>query len=283
MASWSVVIVQPPGYAHSGAFLEVGETLAHALRRLGHDAILTADPAIPGRRPIVLGSNLLEAHPVPLPDDAILYNLEQIDPGSSWLRPALLERFRRHEVWDYSARNAARYPELGLRPPRVVPIGWVPELTRIRPAPREDLDVLFYGSVNDRRARVLEALRARGLRVHAAFGVYGAARDALVARAKVVLNVHYYEAKVFEIVRVSYLLANGRCVVSERGADPAEERAFEAGVAFAPYDGLAERCAALVASPAERACVAAEGLRVMTSRPATAAVAAALAAPHPRA
>lgn len=269
MARYAVTIVQPPGYAHAAAFQEVGETLLHGLRALGHDAVLGPD-APEGRRAIVLGSNLLPRWGRPAPAGAVLYNLEQIEPGSPWLTPGLLELFRRHPVWDYSERNAARYAELGLPRPQVVPIGWVPELTRIAPAPREDIDVLFYGSLNPRRIAVLEALRAAGLEVEVAYQVFGAARDALIARSRVVLNLHYYEAKVFEVVRVSYLLANRRCVVSERGADPAEEGAFEAAVAFAPYDGLVEACRRLVGDPAERARRGAAGLELMSRRDAAA-------------
>ncbi|MBK9517856.1 MAG: methyltransferase domain-containing protein [Anaeromyxobacter sp.] len=272
MARYAVTVVQPPGYLHAAAFQEVGETLLHALAALGHDVVLGPD-APAGRTAIVLGSNLLPGHPLRLAPDAILYNLEQIEPGSPWLTPQLLALFRRHPVWDYSERNAARYAELGLDRPRVVPIGWVPELTRIPPAPLEDLDVLFYGSVNPRRLAVLDALRAAGLRVEAVFGVYGEARDRLIARAKVVLNVHYFEAKVFEVVRVSYLLANRRCVVSERGADPAEERELEAAVAFAPYQGLVETCRRLVQDPAERARRAALGFELMSRRDAAAILA----------
>ena len=263
MSSFAVTVVSPPGYVHSGAFREVAEAVHHGLRALGHDSVLTDELAPRGRRAIVLGSNLLPAVKRRPRPDAILYNLEQIDPGSPWLTPALLELFRRHEVWDYSARNAARYPALGLKPPRVVPVGWVPELTRIAPAPEEDLDVLFYGSLNPRRRAVLDALRARGLRVEAVYGVYGEERDRLVARAKVVLNVHFYEAKVFEVVRVSYLLANRRCVVSERGADPEEERPLEGGVAFAAYDQLVETCLGICRDPAARAAIAARGLELV--------------------
>ncbi len=265
MARFAVTIVSPPGYVHSAAFQEVGESLLHGLTALGHDAVLGHE-AIPGRRAIVLGSNLLPRWGRQVPADAILYNLEQIEPGSPWLTPALLELFRRHEVWDYSERNAARYGELGLPAPRVVPIGWVPELTRIPAAPAEDIDVLFYGSLNPRRIAAIEALIAAGLKVEVAYEVFGAARDALIARSKVVLNLHYYEAKVFEVVRVSYLLANRRCVVSERGADPAEERAFEAAVAFAPYDGLVAECRRLARDPAERARRGAAGLALMARR-----------------
>jgi hypothetical protein len=51
--------------------------------------------------------------------------------------------------------------------------------------------------------------------VHHAYDVWGPARDELIARAKVVLNLHYYEAAIFEQVRVSYLLNNEALVISE--------------------------------------------------------------------
>ena len=38
-------------------------------------------------------------------------------------------------------------------------------------------------------------------------------RDDLIARAKVVLNINKHQAKIFEIVRVSYLMANAKAVV----------------------------------------------------------------------
>lgn len=259
-------IVSPRGYQHGATFREVGELLEYGLRALGHDVVLTDALRPPGRRVIVLGANLLRGVEERPAEDAILYNLEQLEPGSPWFDARVVDLLRRHAVWDYSARNAARYPELGLAPPRVVPIGYAPVLTRIPPAPAEDVDVLFYGSPSERRRRVLDALRARGLRVEAVFGLYGAARDRLVARSKVVLNVHFYDAKVFEIVRVSYLLANRRCVVSERGADAEEERAFEGGVAFAAYEELVEACLRLVGDAAARERIAAEGFRRMAAR-----------------
>jgi hypothetical protein len=263
---FAVTVLSPPGYAHSAAFHEVAETLFHGLRRLGHDVALGADPLLPGRRHVVLGPNLAPPMKLRLPKDAIIYNLEQVERGSAWMTPELLALFRSRTVWDYSEANTAALSRLGVRRPAVVPIGYVPELTRIAPAP-EDVDVLFYGSVNDRRRAVLEELRRRGVRVHAAFGVYGPQRDALVARSRIVLNLHFYEAKVFEVVRVSYLLANRRAVVSERGSSADEEAPFERGVAFAPYGGLVERCLALLRAPEERRAMADAGFELMAARP----------------
>jgi hypothetical protein len=267
----AVSIVSPPGYVHSEAFREVGETLHLAASALGHDSVLTTELALPGRRHIVLGSNLLAGLGVRPAPGSILYNLEQVDAGSSWMRPQLLELFRQFPVWDYSARNVARWVALGVPEPRCVPIGTVPEMTRI-PSRAEEIDVLFYGSINERRMQIIDALRARGVRVEAVFGAYGAVRDELISASRLVLNLHYYDAKVFEIVRVSYLLANRRAVVSERGADPEEEAEFESGVAFAPYAALVDRCVDLLARPDERARLAAEGHAIMSRRSAAAYV-----------
>jgi len=262
----AVCIVSPPGYVHSEAFREVAQTLESAARSLGHDAIVTDRADLPGRRAIVLGSNLLARHPIPLPTDSVLYNLEQAGPGP-WFEPAALEILRRFRVWDYSEHNAANLVALGVPRPRVVPVGFVPELARIESLP-EEIDVLFYGSLNERRQAVLDELTAAGARVESVFGVYGKERDRLIARSRMVLNVHFFEAKVFEIVRVSYLLANGRAVVCERGASPEEEAPFEEGVAFADHAHLARTCLDLLQSPAECARLAGAGRQIMESRPA---------------
>lgn len=272
----AITIVKPAGYQHSEAFREVAVTLERTCARLGHEATITHELNLPGHQHIVLGAHLLEQPP---PPDAIIYNLEQVQPMAPWLTPKHLSVLRGHPVWDYSRANIARLAELGAAKATHVPIGYVPELTRIAPATTEDIDVLLVGSTNERRLKVLKALRAKGLKVHVGFGVYGAARDQLLARAKVVLNVHYYEARVFEIVRVSYLLANSRCVVSEHGVDSEEEEALATGVAFVDYEHLVDRCAQLVADEAERARFKQTGFRLIQQRDVSTALSQALL-PH---
>ena len=270
----AVTIVSPRGYQHSEAFREVAESVHLALQALGHDSVLTTELQLPGRRHIVFGAHLLDGQA--LGDHAIVYNLEQILPGSPWLTAHHLDVLRLHEVWDYSQANLTALQKLGVCNARLVPVGSVPQLTRIAEQV-EDLDVLFIGSLNPRRLKVLHALRAKGLKVHVANGVYGAARDALIARARIQLNLHYYESRVFEVVRVSYLLANRRCVVSERGVDEGEEQQFAEGVAFAEYDQLVETCVRLLQQPDERQRLKRAGFEVMAARPATASLERALA------
>jgi len=265
--NYAVTVVSPPGYIHSAAFREVAETVHHGLESLGHDSVLTTQTMLPGRRHIVLGSNLLPDYPLPLAEDAILYNLEQVDTDSDWIRPELLDLLGRYEVWDYSERNAKALRELGVGAARVVPIGYVPELTRITPVAQPDVDVLFFGSVNARRQRVIDSMRALGLRVEAVFGVYATDRDALIARSKLVLNVHFYEAKVLEMTRISYLLANRVAVLSEGSSSPAEDAALAGGVAFVPYVQLAPRAAELIADSEQRRRLADRGFELMSDRP----------------
>jgi hypothetical protein len=250
MSRYSIWVVSPPNYIHSQAFDEVALGFNAAFRTLGLECEIVREPSRLGDVTIVLGGNLLSAVPVPQGKRLILFNLEQITPNSPWLTEAYLSWLRRYPVWDYSEGNITELVRMGIKATHCG-IGYVPELTRIAPVP-EDIDVLFVGSVNDRRLTVLKQLAAQGVNVEARFNVYGAERDAFLARSKIMLNVHFYDSRLFEIVRVSYLLANRKCVVSETGADRAIEQQFEPGIAFAPYEKLAETCIRLLQNPAAR-------------------------------
>jgi hypothetical protein len=263
---FAVAIVSLPNFQHSRAFDEVAEGLHCALLSLGHDSVLTDRLDLDERRTIVLGGNLLVRNGLKPPKNPVFYNLEQLgDDLPSMTLPAFFDLFRRYPTWDYSPANIEYLAAMGLPRPKYVPVGYVPELTRIAPVP-EDIDVLFYGAPYERRYAVLRDLRDRGLRVKWLSGVYGASRDAWIARSKIVLNIHYWDAKIFEITRVSYLLANRRAVVSERGADPALERDVEAGVAFADYDELVDRCMELLGDEHARRELAERGYQVFSER-----------------
>jgi hypothetical protein len=158
--------------------------------------------------------------------------------------------------------------QLGVQRMDHLPIGYVPELTRIehRDESQQDIDVLFYGSLNSRRLAIIDALQAEGVNIEVAFGVYGAERDALIARSKIVLNLHFYAAQVFEIVRVSYLLANRKLVVSETSEHDPDQEALSPGIVFAQYDQLVKTCLQLLALPRRRQQIAAVGFELMRQR-----------------
>lgn len=262
---YTVYIVTPPNYPHVLAFAELANALVQGLRELGHAAALTQNPAEIEGRAIVVAPHLIPHVGWQPPDDAILYNLEQGDDGNDWFSPAYWALLRGHEVWDYSQNNADYLQARGV-PARLLPVGYAPCLTRIAAAEVEDVDVLAYGAMTPRRIAILEALHKRGLKVVPLFNVYGPERDAYIARAKLVLNIHAQAARLFEIVRVSYLLANGRCVLSEDGNDPGLEAPYREAVTFAPYDRLIGAALNLLAAPDARQARGQAGLAAIIGR-----------------
>lgn len=268
--AFCVVVYSPPAYAHAAAFAEVAQMLVYGIRAAGYTANVYHNAVPPACIPILLGGNLWPLEWVDrLPAQTVIFNLEQISADSPWMKTALPALVARFETWDYSQRNGAQLAQLvpGAAP-RWVPITYVPELSHIAALPpdQEDIDVLFYGSVNPRREAILTALRAQGLNVVHAFNVYGPARDALIARAKVVLNLHLYPAKIFEVVRVSYLLANRKAVVAEGAPETECYPGIESAVCLVPYEQLVAACVALVGNASARAALAKAGYAWMSAR-----------------
>ncbi len=154
---------------------------------------------------------------------------------------------------------------MGIAPVKHVPNGYVPELEVFaqKPEADKDIDVLFVGGSFPRRVKILDECRKLGLRVTHLTNCYGAARDNFHAHAKVVLNLHAYAAAIFETARVSYLLANGCCVVSENGTDQQAEDSYREGVTFGSAEEIPALALRLVNDPAARRKQAAAGQVMM--------------------
>ena len=274
----TLVSLRLPHFPHSAAYQDLAFSVYYALMRAGHEIRLGFSPAALGPRSILFGAHLLRHFPEgadAIPHDTFIYNTEHTT--SDYLDDAYLALLRGHQVWDYSADNAAALADLLGMPVRHVPLGHVPEMSRIA-AVAEDIDVLFYGSLNPRREAVIEAMRAAGLRVEVAFGVYGTARDALIARARLVLNVHFYQPGHFEVLRVGYLMANRKAVLNEVNPGETVDADLERGLACVPYEQLAATAAALIADDAGRRALADRGYLAFAARDAAASIARALPA-----
>lgn len=258
--SITLVNVHIPGYIHAAAYDDLICSVRHGLIALGYE-VQEADWCAPGTDPaIVFGGHLIAAAKSAWPHTtSVIYNTEHI--ASAAMSNDYLSFLMRHEVWDYSADNAAALSTLLGKPVRHVPFGYVPELTRITPAPEQDIDVLFYGSMNERRRKVLDELMAAGLNVVHVFGVYGAERDDLIAGAKVVLNMHYYMPGHFETLRVGYLLANRKAVVSEMNPGETIDLELAGDIHAEPYDDLVQVVSELVADAPHRRMTAEAGFR----------------------
>jgi SAM-dependent methyltransferase len=115
--------------------------------------------------------------------------------------------------------------------------------------------------------------------VVALFGAYGEERDRAIARAKLVLSVHFYPAKIFEVVRAAYLLTNAKAVVAECGPDTSVESDLREALCGVPYEGLVDACFELVRDAAKRAALGARAQRIFAQRREEDILAAALGLP----
>lgn len=79
-------------------------------------------------------------------------------------------------------------------------------------------DLFFVGAMNPRRQRILSGLQQH-FTVMVADNLYGDALREAMASCRAVLNIHYYENAVHEVVRVQESMACGLPVISETSSD----------------------------------------------------------------
>jgi hypothetical protein len=99
-------------------------------------------------------------------------------------------------------------------PPGILSIDRVVEHSPLWVAERR-FDVLHYGSVTPRRARIFEALAQAGITVTCLYGVLGEERDWYIDRAKVVLDLKQEGDEPDDQTRAWWALSRGACVLSE--------------------------------------------------------------------
>lgn len=250
---YNICIVKPNGYPHWEAFTELAEIICYTLQDMGNDALISHNSLPQDARNILIGCHLIDSNAnIIFPSSTIILNTEQIsEDGQGWSKN-VIEWSKRYQVWDYSLRNVDILRKKGANNISYLKIGYHEKLTRIVSSDLQDIDVLFYGSINPRREKILNDLRSSGCRVEAIFNIYGEERDKYISRAKIVLNLHYYDEQIFEIVRVFYLMSNSKAVVCEVGSNTSIDSCHSDGIYRSDYSLLVDSCLDLLREPEVR-------------------------------
>lgn len=291
----NILVVSPPNYQHSMTFFDVAMSFK---KSLPNDPVLTTDPnvCLEGKT-LIFGAHLVPKFQGAIEfEDVVIYQSEQLGAADSiFATEEYIDILSRYPVWDYSGLNIEFLYEQGIEA-KHVPIGYNRCMSNIRIGrsvslvggggkpqsielaewsgtyPPVDItgkfvqaiDVCFYGSVNERRAKIIEELKSRtvtenGVKrplVVASFMGYGGFRDKLIARSKIVLNLHYYDSAIFEIFRCSHLFANKKALISETGKDLSLESPYTNSGGFVSYDDIVDRCMDLLHDDTDRHTVA---------------------------
>ena len=233
-----------------------------AAEELGHQTSFSRDTIMPGMLNILFFSWQVSweafswLHP-----QCIVVNFEHLSDGAAWFLPSYREVLTKCYLWEYSETNFQRHRELNFYAADYVPLGYQrgagPELAlaAVLPENERDIDVVFFGALNDRRVKVLQALLDKGLVVHTPAGSPWTVeeRDARLRRAKVVLNMHQFDdSRIVETPRLTVLFRNRKAVVCELYPDSELMSLWRDAVVGAPYDGLVDATLALLGDPAQR-------------------------------
>jgi hypothetical protein len=215
-------VMQPAGYVHAMALLDAAVYFKHQFERLGARVSLAKNRLRHDAINFVFGAHLGFDAAQAEHSNCVIVNLEQLGSNGAQLPPRYLELLRRSAVVDYDAGNIEAYR--GQRQRADIPLvsfSFAPYLRQAHPLAAElaqrPIDLLFFGSMNERRQALIQRIEACGLSVSLFDGpLYGPERDAYILQAKAVLNCHFYDSARFEQVRAFQTLSLGTPLICER-------------------------------------------------------------------
>jgi len=145
--------------------------------------------------------------------------------ASCFQNPKYIELLKKNTVFQYSKHTALQCMEkygvfncdyFQFEYPKV-------EVKGVR-----DIDLLFFGCLNQRRHDILHFIQNKFPNKHIVItsDAFGADLHNLLVRTKTVINISFYPNAVLETHRVAYALAYGCRVISNRSADPDLDEQF---------------------------------------------------------
>ena len=206
-----------------------------------------------------------------LAPNCIVVNIEQLVEGGNAFNPIYLEVLRNSYVWEYSELNFRRYAELGIPHASLVPLGYQAGAILAPPEaqapPVQDIDVLFFGSLNARRHRLLDEMRERGLRVEAHHSIPAEERSALLMRSKLMLNVSYLDTtRTVELPRLAVGFVARKAILTEIYDDSELRTELRQGLFGVPYEQLVDTAERLISTPEQLRERADLGHRLFTAK-----------------
>ena len=149
----------------------------------------------------------------------IVYQLEPLVNEHWWSPNYIIEILRSvDEVWDYDIENMY---EIGSHGIQVIykPFRYSESLKRINNIPDPDIDVLFYGTITERRMDIINSfLRPYFSSIRFVFlsNILGDQLDDFIGRSKIILNLNAHDNDRQKQSRIFYPIINNKCVVSEK-------------------------------------------------------------------
>jgi hypothetical protein len=209
---FNVTLIQPNDYIHSLALLEAAEYINIRINQCGYESVLTKNHLEHCRVNVVLCGHLIPEELLKIDQKLIIFNSEQLPEDSVWTSPHYRILLEKNYVWDYSRVNLLKIKHNNTQ---LIDFYYCDQLSRLEIKKPAKYDLVFYGSINERRKKILDEVSKSGLRVKVIFGAYGGDRDGVISESRAVLNLHYYDSQIFQQIRAFYPLTNRIPIISE--------------------------------------------------------------------
>jgi uncharacterized protein (DUF2164 family) len=188
--------------------LNIAYNLSEELRKLNFKVGISNNIIPTDKLHIILFSFLL---PV-LPKNYILYQLEQINKSNYITNKLYKDISKSLLIMDYSRENISKYKNdrdnisYQMMPIVNYIIEYVPEYS---------YDVIFFGSMNEKRKKILDYLSMQNIIVASTNNIFGENLYYHLKKAKIILNLHYYDNALLETARLNEILKFNTLIISE--------------------------------------------------------------------
>lgn len=193
---------------------------------------------------------LVDLKPVKLPKYFISYQLEPLISSNNFSSRHFSADYigalkKSLWVWDYNPGNIDLLNKSGITNVSYVPIGYHNSFTnssliRLYDDDSRNIDVLFLGwSASPRRSAIKKALEENNISHKFINSLSHIQMKNEIVKAKICLNMHFDNISRLETVRLSLLLSNYSCIVSEYSVDKDIDKEYEQnGVYFCNYEDI---------------------------------------------
>ena len=213
----------------------IAKQIKNTLEKLGFYCYITLDEremflSSATSIPIVLAPQMFSK----LPKNFIAFQLEQ--KGSQWFDQNYLSLLKQASfVLEYSKRNLEFLQMSGIPFEKLYYCPIFPNSLSLSDfydrSEDKEFDLVFYGAMNERRRKILSALKKK-YKILELCNTFGQDLYNQINRARLLLNIHFYEDADLETTRLAEAVALGIPIISESSSSDLEEQ-YEGFVTFA--------------------------------------------------
>lgn len=180
------------------------------------------------------------AEKLPAISHYVAFQMEQTVSDRWFTQEYLADLNNAAAVFDYSTINVKKLQEKLVANMFYIPVEYIADY--YNETKNKEYDVVFYGDYKSERRTFFLRELAKRFNIKILYEIYGDKLYEELGKAKVAINIHYYENALLETTRIYELLSLGAIVISEKSSDPVEDSRLKDIVDFVEIGDIGAMC-----------------------------------------